>query len=78
MSNRVIEGCPEAALTPIDPRRGDPRKDRPLALSSPDWTQPGIVSETPCWGRLQDAGFSVSHHGCHFFGSMRATRQEAN
>lgn len=68
MGDRVTEGCPEAALTPIDPLRGDPRMGRQLAPSSPDRAQPGIVSETPCWGRLQDAGFSVSYQRCHFFG----------
>lgn len=59
MGKRAVEGCPEAALTPISPTRGDPRSDQQLAPTSPDGTQSGIVSGTPDRGRQQDATFSL-------------------
>lgn len=51
--------CPEPALTPSDPPRGDLRQDHPLAPPSPCGTQPTPVSVEDDWGRVQDAAISV-------------------
>lgn len=51
--------CPEPALTPSDPPRGDLRQDHPLVPPSPVGTQPTPVSVEDDWGRVQDADISV-------------------